>query len=567
MQHQLKPETYKEVREILKGTRSAFWWVFFFSFFINFLLLIYPIYMLQVYQRVITSYSLATLGYLTLMALVGLAIFAFLAYLRSRILFNIAHWVDHHISNLVFDLTPDSMLEGNSYPNQVMQDIGQVRQMIIGPNLVVLFDTPWSIIFFLVIFLMHSWFGYSAIGLSIVLMALAILNERATKQNIKNSVDKSRDSSLLFNAILRNIDTLQSMGLSSPLKKLWMTGNLGAANDALASAATSATYLSLIKFFRLGGQITILALGAYLVIENEVTAGVMIASSIIIARALAPVEQVVGAWQQLVSFQSAAKRLMQFTSQPSSRRNGTDLLEIHGEVRVENLFYVHPGNKRFTLQNINFKVDPGTLVAIIGPSAAGKTTLGRLLMGILKPNQGIVRIDGTDAYNHDRTHLGKSLGFLPQDIELFPGTIGENIARMEQNNQKDVITAAQLAGAHSMVLRLPNGYDTAITAQGKGLSLGQMQRIALARALYQEPKVIVLDEPNSNLDREGEIGLFSALTQLKEKHCTTFIISHRMDILRLVDKVLMLANGELVMFADRDAALAKLTQESSKPPK
>lgn len=546
-----------------KSIKRSFAWVLFFSFFINIFMLALPLYMLQVYTRILPTQSYDSLIFLTLIVFVILGIYALLCAIRSYLLIETGAWLDKQLSTAVFEQMPDQVLESNEYAQQAFLDLLTMRQFISSSGLVAFSDLPWSSIYFLVIFILSPWLGLISIVIGIVLFILAVLNEIDTKDDILKSTQQQKKNQIFIQSLARNSDTLQAMGLTKNLQKIWMGNNQEALDLQNKATKKGETYLSVIRFLRAAAQVLVLGVGAYLVLINEITSGAMIAASILMSRALAPIEQSVASWKLFIQFRDAYKRLKSYLSKPSSRKAGMKLPEPEGLLTFENASFAYPGSTKYALQQVSLTIPKGDLVAVIGPSASGKTTFCRLSLGILQPRIGRVKIDGADIYHRDRSEVGPHLGYLPQDIELFQGTIKENIARMGEIDPEAIVEAAKRAGAHPMILALPQGYDTKFEGL-KGLSAGQMQRIALARALYKNPKVVVLDEPYSNLDHEGEQALLFALSELKRNKVTTLIISHRMDLVRQVDKILYLQDGLIKFYGLRENVLKQMQAEMEK---
>jgi PrtD family type I secretion system ABC transporter len=530
-----------------------------FSFFINILMLVIPLHMLQVYDRVLPSRSVDTLIYLTVIAVIALLVLAFLDMARSRILGNCSTWFDHIMSPAAFAKSPDEILKGRSYGAQALRDIATVKQFISGAGMVALFDTPWAPIYLIAIFLLHPMLGLIALGGAILLFSLAILNEVATREPLKSATAVSIASQRFVELSLRNAEAIQSMGMISYIVKHWVKKNAPALEFHTMVSNRASIILSLSKFLRLSLQVLILAAGALLVTQDILTSGAMIASSILLARALAPVEQSIGIWKQFQATREAFKRLKQHFSEEVPRMSGITLPRPRGALTLEDVSFYLPQVEKPVINHVSFKIEPGKLIALIGPSGAGKTTLARLIVGAIKCSTGHVRLDGAEGYNWDREDFGQYIGYLPQDVELFPGTVTENIARMNHVNDEAVLAAAQLAGIHEIILRLRQGYNTPIEDENFSfLSGGQRQRIALARALYNEPSLIVLDEPNANLDREGEEALLLSLLKMREKGATQIIISHRSSLIKHVDQIILMKEGKIQLMGERDFVLSTL---------
>ncbi|KTD25486.1 toxin secretion ATP binding protein [Legionella lansingensis] len=548
------------LKETFQSSKSAYLYVGFFSLFINILMLTVPIYMMQIFDRVLSSHSYETLFYLTLIAVLALLALSLLDAVRTHILIHISTWFDRKVTPVALAMSPDQLLQGNPYPEQTLRDIATIRQFLGGSSIFTFFDAPWVPIYLLVIFLIDPILGIcSTIG-AIILFACALINELATNKALEKANDIAISNNLETTATLRNAEVIQAMGMSIPLIKQWYANNEKVLLFQTKSSQISGNILSFSKFLRLSLQILILGAGAYLVLTHEITSGMMIAASILMSRALAPVEQAIAAWKQFQSFQLAKKRLEPHFLFNSGRTSGLRLPKPKGAISIENVYYSPPNLQKFIINNVNQQIRVGEMVALIGASAAGKSTLARLIVGILKPSSGTVRLDNADVYQWERDDFGQHVGYLPQDIELFAGTVKDNIARMGEVDDAAVIKAAQLAGCHDMILRLGNGYDTLIHREGFQISGGQRQRIALARALYKDPQLVVFDEPNSNLDGEGENALINALETLKKRGVTVIIIAHRPSIIRFVDTIIVLNEGKVQFSGPRDQILAKLRE-------
>lgn len=549
------------LKEALDASKQAFMYVGLFSLFINLLMLTIPLYMMQIFDRVLASHSYDTLLYLTVIALIALMVLSLLDTVRTYIIIHISTWVDKKITPAALLRCPDQVLMGNPYAEQVLRDISTFRQFLGSSAIFTFFDAPWVPIYIIVIFLLNPWLGLLATIGAIVLFACALANEFATRKLLLDATDKAIHNNHETTATLRNAEVIQAMGMLSRIIRGWYEHNEKVLDLQSKSSIISGNILSLSKFLRSSLQILVLCLGAYLVLTNQLTPGMMIAGSILMARALAPVEQAISAWKQYQTAWQAKARLEPHFKFNSGRFDCIELPKPKGFLALENVYYSPPNMHRFVINNICHLIKPGEMVAIIGPSAAGKSTLARLIVGVLKPASGAVRLDGADVYQWEREHFGSNVGYLPQDIELFNGTVKENIARMDEDaNDAAVIKAAQLAGCHDMILHFPLGYETPINRGSFSLSGGQRQRIALARALYQDPQLIVLDEPNSNLDNDGENALVLALQALKARGATAIIIAHRPHVIHYVDTIIVLNDGKIQFSGPREEILAKLRE-------
>jgi len=548
------------MRRVFDACRRYFVTALLFSLAINLLYLASPLYMLQVYDRVVSSGSHVTLVMLTLVLLVALAALAGLDSVRARILARASIHLDRLLAGRVVTVTMESAARGGSARSQPLRDFDSFRQFITGSGIHAVFDLPWAPIYIGVIFLLHPWLGTFALGSAIVLVLMALLNERMVRQPLTEANNAATRNYSFTEMSLRNSEVVQAMGMMPGLLNRWSRErNLVLEHQAVASDR-AATTQSMIRFLRLAMQSLILGLGAYLVIERLATVGAMFAASILLGRALQPVEQIVGYWRNLTSARSAFRRVRELLKANPPRDPALSLPRPAGRLSVEGLTYVLPGTTRSILRNVSFRIEPGEILGIIGPSGAGKSTLARQLVGVLSPTTGAVRLDGADVAPWPRESLGRHLGYLPQDIELFSDTVAANVSRFRKDDDADVIEAAQLAGVHDMILRLPGGYETQIGDGGAVLSGGHRQRIGLARAIYGNPSLVVLDEPSSNLDSDGDAALLSCIAELKKRGATVVMISHRPNTLGAVDKLLVLRDGTVELFGARDEVIARITR-------
>lgn len=549
----------------LRAARRAFVAVGVFSFFLNLLMLVSPIYMMQVFDRVLSSGRTETLAYLTLIACVALVVMAALESLRSIVLNRIGIWLDRQLSGTLVATGLASTLAGASAGAQPLRDLAQIRGFIGGNGIMPLFDAPWAPLFVVIIWWMHPWLGALALVSALVLFGLALANEFATRTPLREANQISVSAYAQAEAAIRNADVVQAMGLLPGLLRSWHDRN-GAMLGLQASAAErSALVVGASKFVRLFVQIAILGLGAFLVLKGELTAGGMIAGSILLGRALAPVEQAIGAWRTLVSTRTSHQRLQNLLRALPEKPPAMRLPAPRGALAVERLVFVPPRAVKPVLKQVSFELAAGESLGVIGPSAAGKSMLCRLLVGTWPPTSGHVRLDGADVHSWDRSEFGRHVGYLPQDVELFAGSVRENIARMTEAEPESIVEAAKMANVHDMILRLPEGYDTQIGDNGAVLSGGQRQRIGLARALFGRPKLLVLDEPNANLDQEGEAALLQAIAAMKTQGTTVVMVAHRPSALVHIDRLLVLRDGVVEMFGTRDEILQRLSPRPAQP--
>jgi ATP-binding cassette subfamily C protein/ATP-binding cassette subfamily C protein EexD len=521
--------------------------------------------MMTVFDRVFATRNLDTLLYLTLIAFAALALMALLEAVRSRVMQRIAAWMEEKVAPEGFARAVESQLRGRAYRMEALRDLGACRNYLASPAALALYDVPWVPVFLLVIFLLHPMLGVVALMGAVVLLALALLNEFATSKLLREANSAAMVSQRRAESIVRNAEVIDSMGMLPAVMARWQAGMAEMSVPMNRAMDRAAPLLALTKFARLAVQVAVLGVGALLVLQQELTAGASIAASIIMGRALAPVEQLIGGWRGLVQARQSWKRLQAFLVLPRLRPPGIPLPAPRGRLAVERVTYAFPGSSVATVKGVAFALDPGESLAVIGPSAAGKTTLIRLLTGTLQPVSGSVRLDGADVHTWQREDFGRYMGYLPQDVELFDGTVLDNIARMAQAPAEAVFAAARLAGAHEMILRLPKGYETEIGEGGQHLSGGQRQQIGLARAMFGHPRLVVLDEPNSNLDGDAEAALLRALQDLRQQGTTVVLVSHRPVLVQGVEKVLLMRDGAVEMFGPRAEVLKKLMKPAAIP--
>ncbi len=547
-----------ELAKAMGACRSAFALCAVFSLAINLLMLASPLYMLQVYDRVLTTGRVETLVMLTLMTTVALAVMCALDALRSAVAVRVGCWLNERLGRIYLACATRGRLRGDATGAELLRDISQLQNFIAMQGLNAFFDAPWVPIFVALIWILHPMLGIVAVGGAGVLFALSIANELATRRANEMAHRRQIEANLFAEATIRNAEIVQAMHMLPAMADRWAAVN-GTVLDALRrSGDVGGAVLATTKFMRFFVQVAILAVGAWLVINSHLTAGVMIAASILLGRALAPVELAIGMWRSFAGARLSYTRLKTaiLDNPPPSAR--TRLPEPHGKVSVEAVSYLTPNTAKLVLSDVSCSVEPGEVLAIIGPSGAGKSTLCRLMVGLALPNVGQVRLDGSPMHHWNTEQVGRHIGFLPQDVELFGGTVRDNIARMQSAEDEAVVRAAGLAHAHDMIQHLPQGYDTRIGDGGVRLSGGQRQRIALARAVFGNPRFIVLDEPNANLDQAGETALTAAITELKRTGVALVIVGHRPSTLEVADKVLVLKDGRAAMFGERDHVLESL---------
>ncbi|PAA07182.1 type I secretion system permease/ATPase [Pseudomonas fragi] len=538
-----------EMLAALTAYKRAFFNIGLFSAVINLLMLAPALYMLQVYDRVLASGNQMTLLMLTLMILGLFGLMGALEWVRSQVVIRLGTQMDMRLNQRVYDAAFEAQLRtGSPAAAQALNDLTSLRQFATGNALFAFFDAPWFPVYLFVIFMFSPWLGLLALGGAVLLMILAWVNQHVSQAPLKAASELSVQATQQASAHLRNAEAIEAMGMLDTLRGRWLAQHTAfLAQQNLASEKT-ATVSAWSKGVRLALQSLVLGLGALLAVQGQITAGMMIAGSILMGRVLSPIDQLIGVWKQWSSARLAYQRLEALLHSYPARAQRMALPAPRGELAVEQLSASAPGTRRATLANLSFTLPAGQVLGVIGPSGCGKSTLARLLIGVWQPLAGKVRLDGAELSQWDKHQLGPHLGYLPQDIQLFAGTIAQNIARFAEVDADKVLAAAQLAGVHQLILQLPEGYETRLGEGGAGLSGGQKQRIGLARALYGLPAVIVLDEPNSNLDEAGEQALLQAIAQLKQHKRTLILITHKPNVLTLTDQLLILREGQLQAF-------------------
>lgn len=557
----VKPD---EIIFVLHQCRRYFLTALIFSLAINLLYLISPIYMLQIYDRVIASASEVTLAMLTIILIAALIALSLLDFVRARLLTQASLQINQLLSNRIIAASMQSATKVSLLDNLPLKDFDTFRQFITGPGIHAVFDLPWTPVYIIIIFMLHPFLGGFALVSSIILVLMAFLNEYLVRSPLSAANAAAANNYNFTEMALRNAEVVQAMGMVPGLLDRWSRDrNVALERQSLASDRAAAMQ-SAIRFLRIAMQSLILGLGAYLVIEHLTTIGSMFAASFLLGRALQPVEQIVASWRSLVSARSAYQRIHQLLNQNPDVGSMLILPKPEGRLSVEALNYVIPGTNRHILRHVTLQIEPGESVGIIGPSGTGKSTLLRQIIGILAPSAGVVRIDDADVSTWPRNLLGPHIGYLPQDIELFSDSVVANISRFQTGMNNDVLEAARLAGVHEMILRLPNGYETQVGEGGAILSGGYRQRIGLARAVFGNPSLVVLDEPSSNLDKDGEVALLACLAELRRRKTSVILVSHQVSTLDEVDKILVLKEGAVEFFGSRVDFLAQ-AQKPSRP--
>lgn len=546
----------KPLKDALKLQMRSFYHVAGFSAVINVLMLLPAIYMLQVYDRVLSSANLDTLWLISAMVAVFFLLMGGLEWIRSRVLISISQQFDKTLHNRVFNALYHHQLKtGNANSGLLINDLNQVRQFMTGSSVFAFFDAPWAPIFLVILFFFHPLLGTLALVGSLVLFALALANELWAKQSLVLASQATTNANTLASDIINNAEVAQAMGMQQNLQERWQSAHWAGICHQSEASNLSSVLTATSKVLRLTLQSMVLGAGAWLAVAGEITAGMMIAGSILAGRMLSPVEQLVGAFKQWQSVKQSQQRLNGLLNQYPSAKVGLSLPKPSGKLTVENATLIPPMAQHPVLKNISFELAPAEVLAIIGPSGAGKSSIARMLCGIWEPRIGKVRLDGADVFQWDKQNLGPFIGYLPQNVSFFTGSIAQNIARFGNIDDHLVIKAAKLAGVHDMILKLSNGYETQLGEVGIGLSGGEKQRIGLARALYADPKVVILDEANANLDDTGEAALAATIKTLKQTGSSVIFITHRANILALSDKILLLNKGHVQAFGAKEHVL------------
>ena len=543
----------------MKAIKPALVGTVVFSFFINLLGLVSPLYMMQVYDRVLSSRSISTLLFLTLILAFFYLVIALLEMVRSQVLIRAGVKFDRVVNPEVFRaIQKFTLRKQGTPPTQALRDLDSIREFLTGAGFLAFLDFPWVPIYVAASFLISFWFGIFVIIAAIITFTLAVLNEVSTKDRLNRAQTDAIKAGTHANTTFRNAEVLHAMGMVEALRERWSKHHESVLAWQAAASNKAGLLVALAKFHRMLTQSLVLGLGAYLVLERQISPGMMIAASIIVGRALQPVEIAIGNWKGFTNMRAAYARVQGLLREFGPDPNRMALPRPNGHLSVENIVAFAPGRTIPILKNISVNIPAGAAVGIIGPSAAGKSSLARVMTGIWPAAQGNVRIDGSEINHWDQNDLGKHIGYLPQDVELFAGSIAENIARFSEIEDAKIIAAAMMAGVHEMIQRMPEGYNTQIGDGGQALSGGQRQRIGIARTLYNDPCIIILDEPNANLDTAGEEALVSALAKLKEQRRTVVVVTHKMNILSSVDFILVLQDGVVQMGGPRDEILQKL---------
>ena len=557
-------EAVNSLAEILKKSKNAFIHAGLFSMFINILMLLPSIYMLLVYDKVMVSRSLDTLLLLTILVTGLFFVLGTLQMIRSRILVRVGNKIDLDMNTKLFDtIFETARLKPGQVTSAPMSDLTKLRQYLTGQGVFALFDVPWFPFYLFVMYLFSPFLAGFTVFAAFVIVIITIINERSTKKDLEEANKLSNKANFYINKNIQNAEIIHAMGMQQDIKKRWHKQHIKFLHTQSRASDHAGKWSNLSKTLRQLFQSLTYGIGAYLAIMGDISGGTIIAGAVLLGRALAPLDLLIGSWKGFADAKSAYKRLDALLKEYQEKKETTELPAPKGHIATENIIVVPPMAKLPVLKGINIDIPQGITVGIIGASGSGKTTFAKAILGVWPIASGVARLDGADIHQWDSQKLGKYIGYLPQDIELFEGTIAENIARLGEVDDQKVVAAAQMAGVHEMILKLPNGYDTQIGTGGIGLSGGQKQRIALARAVYNNPVLVVLDEPNSNLDAEGEIALNNTILHLKSIGSTVLVISHKMDILKVTDRVALFGGGTLQMYGPTKDVLTKLNEQAA----
>ncbi len=560
----MKIQTKSDLERALSLCKGAFLSAAGFSMVINILMLAPSLYMLQIYDRVVATGNHATLLMLSLIIFFVFITMGLLEWVRSQILVRVSARLETLLNERIFGIAFQHALYSGRGGGQALEDLTGLRQFLTGNGLFAFFDAPWMPFYIALLFAFHPWYGWFSVITGAILVAIAIINEKATAGMLEEANRVALAGRAQVGRNLRNAEVIEAMGMLRQVRRRWSDTAYQVLELQSAVSSRAGLIAAVSKIFRLTSQSLILGLGAYLVIEREITPGFMIAGSILLGRALAPIDMIIGVWKGFINARGQYARLQELLRTPAPAEK-MPLPPPRGEIQIENASIIPPGAKTPAIKNLSLTIERGDILGVLGPSGAGKSTLSRALLGVWPTASGKIRLDGAEIFAWNRDQLGPYIGYLPQDIELFEGSIGENIARFGDIDPEKVVAAAKMADVHDLILRLPDGYDTIIGAQGGVLSGGQRQRIGLARALYGEPVLVVLDEPNSNLDEQGEQALANSINRLRERQATVIVVTHRHNILNHVSKLLVLNDGELVVYGRKDLVIAHLQKNQPQP--
>ncbi|BBK30186.1 ATP-binding cassette subfamily C protein EexD [Stella humosa] len=552
------------VRALLRACRPELVTVGIITFFINMLMLTLPLYTLQMFSRVFASGSMSTLVLLTVIAVFAMIVMGILYFVRSRVTNEMSNKIDAMLGENLLRLSiKNGLLNNTSRDAQGLRDLAQVRNFLAGGELPNLFDTPWVPMYLFIIWIFDPLLGYVAIAGAIIMISFAIANEVLSRRPLRIYNTASVLATQEAESMVKNAEAIESMGMMNGVVRQWRKMQSVVLSSNSRSNKVSSFIGTTSRTVRLMVQIAVTAVGAYQVVNHSISPGAFVVANILMARALAPVDAAIGTWRSVVAFMSAARRLdAMMQDLPRMQTSSMSLPAPKGRIAVDRVVFRHRvggGLAPAILKGVSFAIEPGEALGIVGPSGSGKSTLVKCIVGVWRPFSGTVRLDGADVAQWDSEDLGQYVGYLPQDVDLFNASIRDNISRFQEADPKDIVEAAQLAGVHDLILRMPNGYETKIGTSNYILSGGQRQRIGLARALFGSPKMLVLDEPNANLDTEGEAALRQALTHCKQKGVTVIVIAHRPSILSNVDKMLFMRDGQVELFGPPAEVMARLS--------
>ena len=562
-----KVEIRSALQDVIRACRGAFVTVAVFSFFVNLFILVLPLYMFAVFTRVLASYSMATLAALFIMAVFALFIQAVIDVSRSYVFLHVGNFVDRRLSARLLQCSLSSALDRGTVKSiRSLQALNRFRMILTSQTMFNVLDAPWVPLFILVLFVLNFWVGIFATLGAVILFVLAIVNDRITKAALDKATVSLSATTKTASVAVRNSDVVESMGMSPTIVNRWHAGSAEALHYQTVASKRASIIGATTKMLRMVIQMTVMTAAAMEIMTpgSTMSPGAMMASVILVGRALQPLESMVSSYQQIGDLRSDYQVIERTLAEGVEKPRSTVVpADPNGDLVVENVGYKVDGLDRPILSNINFTAKPGDVIGIVGHSAAGKTTLVSIIIGLIKPTSGIVRYSGSDVFAWPSENLGKFIGYLPQNVELLDGTVKENIARLQEDAKpEDIIEAAKLAGLDTVIQNLPREYDSKVGDQGMLLSGGQRQRVGLARAMFGNPRLLVLDEPNAHLDTAGEAALNQAIVEAKKRNCIVLVVAHRPQILQFVDKVLILSEGTVQNFTDRENVIVPVAKQS-----
>ena len=562
-----KVEIRSALQDVIRACRGAFVTVAVFSFFVNLFILVLPLYMFAVFTRVLASYSMATLAALFIMAVFALFIQAVIDVARSYVFLHVGNFVDRRLSARLLQCSLSSALDRGTVKSiRSLQALNRFRMILTSQTMFNVLDAPWVPLFILVLFVLNFWVGIFATLGAVILFVLAIVNDRITKAALDKATVSLSATTKTASVAVRNSDVVESMGMSPTIVNRWHAGSAEALHYQTVASKRASIIGATTKMLRMVIQMTVMTAAAMEIMTpgSTMSPGAMMASVILVGRALQPLESMVSSYQQIGDLRSDYQVIERTLAEGVEKPRSTVVpADPNGDLVVENVGYKVDGLDRPILSNINFTAKPGDVIGIVGHSAAGKTTLVSIIIGLIKPTTGIVRYSGSDVFAWPSENLGKFIGYLPQNVELLDGTVKENIARLQEDAKpEDIIEAAKLAGLDTVIQNLPREYDSKVGDQGMLLSGGQRQRVGLARAMFGNPRLLVLDEPNAHLDTAGEAALNQAIVEAKKRNCIVLVVAHRPQILQFVDKVLILSEGTVQNFTDRENVIVPVAKQS-----